>query len=144
MTNHTPLSLTLNDGNPVSLMMQYLGRLYVRRINCIYYRTGTLLEGPYQLSLIDSDQYVLACYRYIESNPVIAKMVASPVEFRWSSYQANAQGIDSAILTAHPRYKRLTKSKQVRLPAYSQPFDYPGADSFDTETLRHRDTLGCS
>jgi len=133
MTNHTHLLVTPSDDNTVSLMMQYLGRHYVRRFNHVYNRTGTLWEGRFRSSLIDSERYVLACYRYVENNPVKAKMVASPGEYRWSSYHTNARGIDSSMLTAHPCYDQLAKSKQARLQAYSQLFDNPDADSLDTE-----------
>jgi len=133
MTNHTHLLVTPRDDNTVSLMMQYLGRHYVRRFNKVHNRTGTLWEGRYRSSLVDSDQYVLACYRYIENNPVKANIVSSPGEYRWSSYHANARGIDSAMLTTHPCYEQLAKSKQARLRAYSQLFDNPNAGSLDAE-----------
>jgi putative transposase len=41
---------------------------------------------------MQEEAYVLACYRYIEMNPVRAGMVEHPAEYRWSSYRANAQG----------------------------------------------------
>ena len=133
MSNHTHLLVTPSVDNTVSLMMQYLGRHYVRRFNHVYNRTGTLWEGRYKSSLVDSDRYALACYRYIESNPVRANMVASPGEYRWSSYHTNARGVDSAILTAHPCYQQLAKSKPARLRANSQLFDNTDAGSLDTE-----------
>jgi len=133
MTNHTHLLVTPSTDNTVSLMMQYLGRHYVRRFNYIHKRTGTLWEGRYKSSLVDNDRYVLACYRYIESNPVNANMVASPDEYHWSSYHTNARGVNSTMLTAHPCYERLANSKQARLRAYSQLFDTPDASSLDTE-----------
>jgi len=133
MTNHTHLLVTPKDDNTVSLMMQYLGRHYVRRFNHVYNRTGTLWEGRYRSSLVDSDQYVLACYRYIENNPVRANMVASPGDYRWSSYHANARGIDATMLTAHPCYEQLGNSKQARLRAYAQLFDNPEAGSLNAE-----------
>ena len=133
MTNHTHLLVTPNDDNTVSLMMQYLGRHYVRRFNSVYNRTGTLWEGRYKSSLVDNDRYALACYRYIENNPVKANMVATPAEYRWSSYHANARGVNSKLITSHPCYEQLGKSKQARIRVYSKLFDNPGADSLDTE-----------
>jgi len=133
MTNHTHLLVTPSNDNTVSLMMQYLGRHYVRRFNYVYNRSGTLWEGRYKSSLVDNDRYVLACYRYIERNPVRANMVASPEEYRWSSYHSNARGVDSAMLTPHPSYERLAISKQARLRTYSQLFVKPDAGSLDAE-----------
>jgi len=133
MTNHTHLLVTPSEHNTVSLMMQYLGRHYVRRFNYVYKRSGTLWEGRYKSSLVDNDQYVLACYRYIERNPVKANMVATPEEYRWSSFHANARGVDSAMVTAHPCYERLASNKPERLRAYSQLFNKPDADRLDAE-----------
>jgi putative transposase len=61
--------------------MQMLGRYYVQYFNYSYERTGTLGEGRYKASLIDSDSYALICYRYIELNPVRADMVDHPSEY---------------------------------------------------------------
>ena len=91
MTNHVHLLVTPMVEHGISNMMQALGRRYVYYINKNYQRSGTLWEGRYKASLIDSERYLLTCMRYIELNPVRAKMVEHPGEYPWSSYQANAQ-----------------------------------------------------
>ena len=75
MTNHIHLLVTPNKENGISKMMQMLGRYYVQYFNYTYKRSGTLWEGRYKASLIDSEAYALLCYRYIELNPVRANMV---------------------------------------------------------------------
>ena len=70
MTNHVHLLITPMIENGISQMMQALGRRYVKYINATYNRTGTLWEGRYKASLIDSDMYLLTCMCYIELNPV--------------------------------------------------------------------------
>jgi len=70
MTNHVHLLVTPEDENGVPSMMQSLGRYYVRYINTTYRRTGTLWEGRYKSTLVDSEKYLLTVYRYIELNPV--------------------------------------------------------------------------
>ena len=77
MTNHVHLLLTPMEKSSVSRMMQYVGRHYVPYINAKYARSGTLWEGRFQASIVDSASYLLACYRYIELNPVRAGMVRS-------------------------------------------------------------------
>ena len=72
MTNHTHLLLTAQKAESVSELMKQLGQRYVQRVNRLYRRTGTLWEGRFKSSLIASDDYLLACYRYIELNPVRA------------------------------------------------------------------------
>lgn len=133
MTNHVHLLVTPSEDNTVSMLMQYLGRYYVRRFNFTYKRTGTLWEGRYKSSLVDSNRYVVACYRYIEMNPVVANMVVSPCDYRWSSYHANARGIDSDLQTPHPCYLSLGSNKSQRLRAYRQLFEQPDANYLDAE-----------
>ena len=75
MTNHVHILATPMDKYSVSEMMQSLGSQYVRSINKKYKRSGTLWEGRFKSSLVDSDAYLLTCMRYIEMNPVRANMV---------------------------------------------------------------------
>ena len=58
--------------------MQSLGRRYVGLFNARHRRTGTLWEGRYKSCLVDAQDHLLTCYRYIELNPVRARMVESP------------------------------------------------------------------
>ena len=76
MTNHVHLLATPDDAFGISHMMQDLGRKYVLYINRTHGRTGTLWEGRYKTSLVDSDDYLLSCMRYIELNPVRAGMIS--------------------------------------------------------------------
>jgi putative transposase len=102
--------------------MQDLGRKYVRAINHIYRRSGTLWEGRYKASLVDSEAYLLACMRYIELNPVRANIVVHPGEYRWSSYAANGQGQTDALISPHPLYVQLGHDPLERQAAYRELF----------------------
>ncbi len=84
MTNHVHLLITPLTEFGISEVMQSLGRRYVRYINHEYKRSGTLWEGRFKASLIDSEAYLLTCMRYIELNPVRANMVKHTGEYRWS------------------------------------------------------------
>jgi putative transposase len=81
MTNHVHLLVTPQTAQSLPRLMQGLGRNYVRYINRAYRRTGTLWEGRYRAAPIDSDAYFLSCSRYIELNPIRAKMVAHPRDY---------------------------------------------------------------
>lgn len=122
MTNHVHILATPMVEYGLSRMMQALGRRYVRYFNCSYQRTGTLWEGRYRASLIDSDSYLLTCMRYIELNPVRACMVVHPDEYEWSSYQANARGAKDTLVHNHPIYNNLGASRDERQAAYSELF----------------------
>jgi len=123
MTNHVHLLVTPEDEMSVSRMMQYVGRYYVPYVNHAYGRTGTLWEGRYKSSLIDSVAYLLTCSRYVELNPVRAAMVSHPSEYRWSSYTANAEGQANAIVEAHELYVRLASTDKERQKVYRGLFD---------------------
>ena len=118
MTNHVHLLITPNKEGGLSKAMQMIGRYYVQYFNHSYQRTGTLWEGRYKATLIDSDVYALTCYRYIELNPVRAKMVNHPSEYPWSSYRCNALGDSCDVITPHELYQALDKSQEKRQDAY--------------------------
>jgi putative transposase len=138
MTNHVHLLLSPTDPKGVSGLMQYLGRRYVPYINHRYRRSGTLWEGRFKSSLIQSETYLLLCYRYIELNPVRAAMVVAPGDYPWSSYPHNAIGYEDASLTPHPEYLRLGATDAERQSAYRLLF----AERLDPALLnRMRDCL---
>ncbi len=123
MTNHIHLLITPWKSDGLSKVMQMVGRYYVQYFNYTYQRTGTLWEGRYRASLIDSDNYALVCYRYIELNPVRAEgMVGHPSEYPWSSYRHNALGEEDALVVHHPLYDALGKGVVTRQTAYRKLF----------------------
>src|SRR3954464_288959 len=104
MTNHVHLLLTPAAPDGPSVLRRKVGQRYVPYFNRRYSRTGTLWEGRFKSCLVDSPRYVLGCYRYIERNPVEARMVATPISYRWSSYAGNAGLADDQLLTPHVEY----------------------------------------
>jgi putative transposase len=124
MTNHVHLLLTPHQEQSISKTLQMLGRYYVQYYNHCYQRTGTLWEGRYKATLIDSASYLLTCMRYIELNPVRAGMVAHPVEYPWSSYAGNAEGKRDELLNAHAEYLDLGKTDIDRMAAYRDLFHH--------------------
>jgi len=79
MTNHVHLLLTPIHEDSASQLMKHLGQRYVQYINRTYNRSGTLWEGRFRSCLTQSNEYVLACYRYIELNPVRINSGLSPI-----------------------------------------------------------------
>ncbi|SNY60831.1 putative transposase [Arsukibacterium tuosuense] len=122
MSNHVHLLCTASDNSGISLMMQSLGRKYVRYFNRRYLRTGTLWEGRYKSCLVQEEHYLLTLYRYIELNPVRAGMVASAADYKWSSYSINALGKHSDLCQPHACYLALADSVAERQQAYRDLF----------------------
>ena len=124
MTNHVHILLTPENDSSAGDLMKRLGQRYVQYINRTYKRSGTLWEGRFRSCIIQQENYLLTCQRYIELNPVRAEMVEHPGEYRWSSYGTNARGENSAVVTRHPLYLLLGKTEQERQAAYLELFRY--------------------
>ena len=123
MTNHVHLLITPHTEDGISKTMQMLGRYYVQYFNFTHHRTGTLWEGRYKASLVDSEAFALTCYRYIELNPVRAAMVQHPAEYPWSSYRCNALGQPNSLITPHYLYEALGSDEAQRQTAYQALFN---------------------
>ena len=135
MTNHVHLLITAGATRAPARMMQALGRRYVRYFNERHGRTGTLWEGRYRSSLIDSQRYFLDCSRYIEMNPVRAGVVNSPGAYRWSSFGSNAHGQPDVLVRRHAEYLALGRVESVRREAYRALFETP-LDSLVVDAIR--------
>ena len=122
MTNHVHLLATASGKYDISNMMQSLGRVYVHYINETYNRSGTLWEGRYKSTIVDSENYLLTLYRYIELNPVRAGMVSHPAEYPWSSFRQNAGDKIIQLLTPHTLYMDLGQCELERKQAYLSLF----------------------
>lgn len=123
MTNHVHLLASPLHEASVPKTLQSVGRRYVQYFNAAYRRTGTLWEGRYRSTVIDAEDYLLTCMRYIELNPVRAQnMVEHPGDYPWSSYRGNAMGAADSLLTPHETYRRLGRSVQERQSSYRQLF----------------------
>ena len=122
MTNHVHLLLTPKKAEAVPRLVISLGRRYVQYINHTYRRTGTLWDSRYKSSLIQAEEYLLSCQRYIELNPVRAGMVDDPAHYRWSSYRTHALGQSAEWLTPHPLYLSIDPDAKRRQAAYRALF----------------------
>ncbi len=131
MGNHVHLLVTPLRPDSCGLLMKNLGQRYVQYVNRTYGRTGCLWEGRFRSCLAQSERYVLACYRYIELNPVRAAIVDDPGKYQWSSYRANAEGRSDPILTPHQEFLALAHDEAARRRAYRGMFD----DALSAELL---------
>ena len=125
MSNHVHLLATARDGRGPARLMQRIGTWYVRYFNARHGRTGTLWEGRYRSTLVDSERYFLVCMRYIELNPVRAGMVGIPAAYPWSSFRGNVLGDADPVLAPHAVYRALGRNEAARRAAYRRLFDAP-------------------
>lgn len=125
MTNHVHLLLTPRHATGCALLMKHLAQRHAKRINAKRGRTGTLWEGRPHSGIVASDEYAVACYRYIELNPVRAAMVSHPSEYRWSSYTANAGKNRHSLVRPHAAYLALALEDERRQATYRALCDEP-------------------
>jgi len=120
MDNHFHLLATPQTAEGLPQMMQAVGRSYVRYFNDTHRRTGTLWEGRYKSTVIQTERYLLACMVYIDLNPVRAGMVAQARDYSWSSH-AHYLGLRTdKLLTPHPLVWALGNTPFAREAAYAE------------------------
>jgi putative transposase len=138
MTNHVHILATPEFNNSISKVFQSVGRRYVQRFNFTYQRSGTLWEGRYRATVVDSEAYLLTLMRYIELNPVRAGMVEHPGDYLWSSYRCNALGeigLNEGWIRPHEEYLRLGHAATERQEAYRALFETAISD-IDLKEIR--------
>lgn len=123
MRNHVHLLVTGRFNGGVAVMMQSLGRRYVRYINRIRKRTGTLWEGRYKSSIIETDRYLLTCYRYIEMNPVRAGIVTQPEHYLQSSHVHHVNMRFDPLIDDHSLFMNLGQTAEERAFRYQRMFE---------------------
>lgn len=138
MTNHVHILATPEFEHSISKVFQSVGRCYVQYFNFTFHRTGTLWEGRYRATVVDSEQYLLTLMRYIELNPVRAGMVDQPEDYPWSSYRRNAQGEsgkNADWISPHGEYLRLGHDAVGRKESYRKLF-HTAISSNDLREIR--------
>ncbi|SMN01756.1 Transposase and inactivated derivatives [uncultured Candidatus Thioglobus sp.] len=123
MTNHVHLLITPKSDDGVSAVMQYIGRIYVRYFNDLHQKTGTLWEGRYKSAVIDSENYLLTCYCYIEQNPLRAGMVKDINQYPWSSYHYHIKAHNDDLIQPHELYLLLGQNTKERCANYQSIFE---------------------
>jgi len=141
MPNHVHLLLTPRVRESCGALMKSLGQHYVQHVNRVHGRTGTLWEGRFWSSVCATDRYVLACYRYVELNPVRASLSDGPDGYPWSSYRANALGKRDDLVVPHASYLALASSPEQRTRAYAGLFAW-ALEAGDLDEIRRASHSG--
>lgn len=123
MDNHTHLLLTPPEAGATAQLMQQLGRRYVRLFNARHERTGTLWEGRYRACIVQGEDYLLRCARYIDLNPVRARLTCSPADYRWSSCAGLSGLRQDPLLSLHPAQLALGETGHAQAAAYQAILD---------------------
>lgn len=118
MDNHVHLLATPPEPGAIARLMQKLGRQYVAQFNTRHQRTGTLWEGRYKACLVDDGAHLMRCVRYIDLNPVRARLTDDPTRYPWSSCAALCGKRQDPLLTLHATQRALGPTAKDRADAY--------------------------
>lgn len=125
MPNHVHLLVTPRRKGALSRAMQVLSQRYVRYVNRRRNRAGTLWEGRFCSTVVESGECLLTCQRHIELNPVRSGLVRLPGSYPYSSFRHYVAGEPDGLVTPHPAYLALADTPERRRRAYRALFDEP-------------------
>ncbi len=135
MTNHVHLLASFEYPAVVSDFMKAIGQQHTQYLNKRLGRTGTVWEGRFKSCPVPTEKYLVVCQKYIELNPVRARMVGSVDAYPWSSYRDNAGGRHDTLVRPHYLYLALGQTKDLRQHRYQRLFDHIESSLFDD--IRH-------
>lgn len=120
MMNHVHLLVRVLRGEDLKKLMQGVNQTYSNYYSRRHTHTGHLWQGRYKSFLIEKDSYLLECSRYIERNPVRAKLIQDPGDWPWSSYRFYAFGEPDVLIDPHPLYVDLGDEVEIRQDRYRE------------------------
>ena len=121
MTNHVHLIVdTGSEVENLALLIKRVSGRQTRYVNKLEGRKGTLWEGRYKSSPIQQNEYLLACCRYVELNPVRAGIADAPEDYKWSSYRCKTGIRKPDWLDLDPCYKGLGATDKEREKRYEK------------------------
>ncbi len=135
MDNHVHLLLGTIRVGDLSRAMHRVGHSYVQSFNARHGRSGTLWQGRFKASVVDTDDYLVAVMRYIELNPVRAAMVARPEDHAWSSVHAHLGCRGDGLVSIHERYAALGRTPVERQAAWREWLT-SGIDAVELASIR--------
>lgn len=118
MSNHIHLLLEIEEGHQLPKLMQFVLQSYARWFCTQQRDSGHVWQGRYKSPLVAQDSYFLEAGRYIERNPLRAKLVTDLKEYPWSSYAYYADGRENPLLDEDPYYHQLGSTPYQRQEAY--------------------------
>ena len=138
MNNHIHLVIEAKEGSSLSKIMQGINLAYTLWFNRKNKKVGHLWQDRFKSAVIEKDNYLLECGRYIERNPLRAGLVKDPGEYAWSSYRVYAYGEEDGLTDRHEIYDVMGKEPSRRQKAYREYV----LSNRDKEEQEIRDKMG--
>lgn len=122
MTNHIHLLLQVSPKASISKIMQAITIAHTRYYHYKYQCSGHIWQGRFKSPLVSSDEYLLTAMRYVEQNPLRAKMVERIEDYPWTSFHAHIQSKADNLVDReeNPVYNSLGADSEARRQAYKR------------------------
>ncbi len=113
MSNHIHFLMKADEAKMLPKCMQGILQVYASYFRKKYCCVGFVFQNRYKSHMITNDSYLLECARYIERNPLRAKITESLSNYPWSSFFYYAEGKGDGIINLiNPIYISLSNTKQ--------------------------------
>jgi len=124
MTNHYHLILQVKDGPTLASAMKGLNLAYATYYRRKYGGVGYLWQGRFKSFVIQDGKYILECGRYIELNPVRARIVEKAEDYPWTSASVYVKSKSSSLIDVNPEYFGMSEDEQSRCRIYNEYLSY--------------------
>lgn len=138
MTDHFHLLIRPESGQSVSRILQSLTVAHTWHYHKRHQSSGHVWQGRFKSPVIQDDRHLLVVLRYIEANPLRARMVANPADYRWSSYPCHGLGLDDPLVSPFPVWESLGRTEAERRRRWRTKLS---AKQSDAELKAVRDSL---
>ena len=141
LNNHFHL-LVRPQGDSISRIMQSLLVSHTQRYHKHRRSLGHVWQGRFKSPVVQNDEHLLTVLRYIEANPLRAKVVERAEQYRWSSYRVHGQGATSELVDRLITYEQLSPYATVRQRRWAEKVHLPrvGRDDGSDSPLERKRT----
>ena len=120
MPNHVHLLIQTKNAKNFSVFMKKLNLSYFHYYRKHYGWIGHFWQGRFKSQTVGKDEYFIQCGKYIERNPVRAKLVTKSEEYRYSSARYYLKGEVNDLITRDFMYGDLGKTESDRQLKYQE------------------------
>jgi putative transposase len=124
LDNHFHL-LVRPRGATISRIMQSLLVSHTQRYHRHYQSGGHVWQGRFKSPVIQNDEHLLTVLRYIEANPLRARVVERADDYRWSSYLCHGLGAADGLVDPLVNYEELAKRPEARQRKWAEKVHTP-------------------
>jgi len=120
MPNHTHFLIKTNKASDFSTFMKKLNLSYFYHYHKLYSWIGHFWQDRYKSQPVGKDEYFIQCGKYIELNPLRAKLTTNPEDYKWSSYRFYTLGQNNELITEDFLYNDLGNNQASRQKEYTK------------------------